>query len=543
MIFARFSRDCAVLCIASACILFAPVAHAQDTYVSALEDGAALLRAGNAQLAAQSLNRAVRLDANDSTVWDAYGILLLDTSNLPSATKCFTRALSLSAVDSLAKLGLAVCNVADAKLSDARGELTPEVTDQSPAAARLLAYVQTLSQPANTPVPDAALSPAHWPITASNDPRRPLFFRWRKDPTIHAPDVPRETLKGKVTLVAPAAATLTMATFDIDGAPAGMTNVTPCVWMWNTAEWSDGWHFVRITGTRPRGAPVVNEKWVITSNGAIPSRASRYDLSKARGLLDEVLTIYPDSRLARLARAKTALAGGLRDEARTELEAVVAEDPYFKDAAHLLRTIPPPQVPEEIWRGSRNGKRIALTFDDGPNARHTPGLLDALDAVKAPATFMIVGKQAAQYPEMVRRMAAAGHEVENHTWNHRNLRHLNDAEALKELASTKRLIFELTGTRSKFFRPPGGNIGAAAHNAARTLGLSAAMWTFEGGKAEGLPVEDMVPRFVHAAKPGAIYLIHNGTDKMEALVTAVVKALRARGYEFVRLDQLIAGKK
>jgi peptidoglycan/xylan/chitin deacetylase (PgdA/CDA1 family) len=509
--------------------------------MSALQGGVAQLRAGDAESAAISLNHAIRIDANEPHAWIAEGVLLLETSNLRAARTSFSRALVLSPGDELAETGLALCDLAGGMTVSAHRHISSQTAHGSEAAARLNRYLEALPAGGAGIEQGAALSPRHWPITASYNPSHPLCLRWNPNPRLRPPAFPRDTVSGKITLVAPLAATLAMATFDIDGSPAGMTNVAPCSWTWNTAEWPDGWHLVRITGTRNRGGAVVRETWFQTANGLKNANPTGYDVRSIRATLDAAMTIFPDARYGHLSRARIALSAGRLAEARAELEDVVGEDPYFKDAAHLLRAMPEPPVPAEVWHGPRTSKRIALTFDDGPNPLRTPTLLDVLDTLKAPATFMVVGKQAALYPDIVRRMAATGYEVENHTWNHRNLRHLSDAQVLQELASTKRLVYELTGAPTRYFRPPGGNIGSAAHKAAKTLGMSAAMWTFASGKAEGMPIEDMVPRFIRAARPGAIFLIHNGTDKMEAMVGLVVKALRARGYEFVRLDQLVGG--
>lgn len=541
MILSRFSLRCVAFCVALVPVLMTPHVSAREAYAVAVEAGASSLRAGEVAFAGQALSRAIRLDANEPTAWAAYGTLLLDTSNVRDARAAFSRALSLNPEDELAKTGLALCDLDAGNVAGARLHVPPATDEGGNAAKRLREYLDAISS-GSAPDAGAPLAPRHWPITASYNSARPMYLRWTANPGFRLPATPRETVKGRITLVAPSASSLTMATFDIDGEPAGMTNVTPCTWAWDTAQWPDGWHFIRIVGTRAQGADVVRERWVVSSNSVKRDHRSRPDLMKARTILDEALTVHPDPRVVHLSRAKAALSAGKTDEARAELEDVVGEDPYFKDAAHLLRTLPSPPLPDEIWHGSKGPKRIALTFDDGPNLRHTPLLLNVLDALKTRATFMVVGKQAVQYPDVIRRMAASGHEVENHTWNHRNLRKLSEAEALMELASTKRLVYALTGTATRFFRPPGGNIGPAAHKAAKALNMSAVMWTFASGKAEGLPVEDMVPKFVRAARPGAIFLIHNGTDKMEALVALVIKALRARGYEFVRLDELIADR-
>jgi peptidoglycan/xylan/chitin deacetylase (PgdA/CDA1 family) len=562
--FARALGAALSICLSCPC-----PARALEGYAAEVKTGLSFLRNGKPPLAVQSFAGAIRLDANEPSAWIAWGTALLHTHNIKAARNCFARAAKLDPESTHAPMGLALCDLAEGQIGSARSRLATLHT--SSPARRIVAYLDTVAGQ-ETPVdgnapldravlavraaragktadsitawrslldPPNALQPPHWPITATFDARKPIALRWSPNPTLpRPPSVPTESLRGSVLLRAATAPGVNQAFFDVDGVPAGMTNVPPYSFTWNTAEWPDGRHLLRITSTRAPDSSVIRERWVLTANDQKTPPHHYTELADIGGMLDEALTVAPDTRQAHYELAKVSLASGSA-EARDHLEAIVAEDPAYRDAAHLLRALPVKNAPAEIWRGDRTRKRIALTFDDGPNARHTPGLLDVLDRLKAPATFFVVGKQAIVYPNLVRRMAAAGHEVENHTWNHVNLTRTSEAQTLRELAATKRLIARLTGRPTRYFRPPGGNIGPEAHRAAHALDLQAVMWTFASGKSEGLPVDDMAPRFVRAAKPGAIYLIHNGTDKMETLVVQVVKALRARGYEFVRLDDLL----
>src|SRR5262249_24337215 len=100
------------------------------------------------------------------------------------------------------------------------------------------------------------------------------------------------------------------------------------------------------------------------------------------------------------------------------------------------------------------GRRVALTFDDGPDERNTGRLLDALREVHAPATFFVVGDQAMRYPELVEREADEGHLVGNHSFTHPRMEPLTPREAAAQLASTERLVEGLTGVRTPLFRAP-----------------------------------------------------------------------------------------
>lgn len=124
----------------------------------------------------------------------------------------------------------------------------------------------------------------------------------------------------------------------------------------------------------------------------------------------------------------------------------------------------------------RTPNQIALTFDDGPNPRWTPLLLDTLARHGVKATFFLIGKYAAEQPELVRRMHAAGHLVGNHTWHHPDLAITSKAQTRKELTRTNGELESILGAPVHFFRPPFGSRRPATLRIARELGLTPVMW-------------------------------------------------------------------
>ena len=107
-----------------------------------------------------------------------------------------------------------------------------------------------------------------------------------------------------------------------------------------------------------------------------------------------------------------------------------------------------------------DGSYIAMTFDDGPHPRLTPRLLDMLKARSIRATFFLIGENAAEYPDIVRRIAAEGHEIGNHTWDHPQLTKLNPAALREEIDRTSSTIAEITGKLPTVMRPPYGATSA-----------------------------------------------------------------------------------
>ena len=113
-----------------------------------------------------------------------------------------------------------------------------------------------------------------------------------------------------------------------------------------------------------------------------------------------------------------------------------------------------PTYPILYHEGAGGEHEVSLTFDDGPDPKWTPLILDILKAKNVKATFFMLGSQAEQYPRLVQRILAEGHEIGNHTYTHRNLSEASDQQIRLELNATQRLIESITGRSTTLFRPP-----------------------------------------------------------------------------------------
>ena len=126
----------------------------------------------------------------------------------------------------------------------------------------------------------------------------------------------------------------------------------------------------------------------------------------------------------------------------------------------LLTSLLPPE--RLLTRGGRTATherpRLALTFDDGPHPIHTPQLLDVLQAAHVCATFFVVGKDAQQHPDLIRRIVQEGHELGNHTWSHSEPSQTSPQQFLDETQRTDSLLYELTGMTPTAMRPPKGEL-------------------------------------------------------------------------------------
>ena len=167
-----------------------------------------------------------------------------------------------------------------------------------------------------------------------------------------------------------------------------------------------------------------------------------------------------------------------------------------------------------LTHGSDPGQ-MALTFDDGPNDPHTLHLLDVLAKHNARATFFLIGKYVRQRPDIVRAIAAAGHEIGNHTDSHPNLILVSAARLRQELSDCNKALEDSLGTKITLFRPPFGGRRPNVLRTARALGLSPVMWSVTGYDWRAKSAAEIVGKVNrqvnsrHKAQ-GEIVLLHDG---------------------------------
>lgn len=186
--------------------------------------------------------------------------------------------------------------------------------------------------------------------------------------------------------------------------------------------------------------------------------------------------------------------------------------------------------------GAADGKKIALTFDDGPHPYYTEQLLDGLKERNVKATFFVLGKHAEQYPELVKRMSEEGHLIGNHTYSHVQLGAANRETFREELVRTNRLLEELTGQEIQYVRPPYGTWDKKFE---KELNMFPVLWTIDPLDWSSRNVSGIVQRVESKAKENAIILMH---DEYKTTVTAalqIVDELQAQGYEFVTVEELL----
>jgi len=192
--------------------------------------------------------------------------------------------------------------------------------------------------------------------------------------------------------------------------------------------------------------------------------------------------------------------------------------------------------------GSRESRRVALTFDDGPDPVRTPALLDALAELGAPATFFLLGSQVEQHPELAARIAREGHEIGNHTYSHLYLPLARGTSVEGELAAADSAIRRATGIVPTLARPPYGGRSPWTVRAFARAGKRVVLWDVNSFDWKGKPAAEVAQRVLDRTRPGSIILMHDAREGGEVTVEAVkllVPALRARGFELVTVSRAI----
>jgi peptidoglycan/xylan/chitin deacetylase (PgdA/CDA1 family) len=183
-------------------------------------------------------------------------------------------------------------------------------------------------------------------------------------------------------------------------------------------------------------------------------------------------------------------------------------------------------------------RTVALTFDDGPTPRYTPRILAILARTHTPATFFMIGGQAAAHPALVRRVAAAGEEVGGHTWHHARLDRLSSAAVVAEVDCTDRLLARLAGHPVRAVRPPDGAYTKTVVELLAARGVVATLWTVDSRDWARPGVARILATVARELRPGAIVLFHDGGGDRSQTVAAlpgVLALLAGRGYRVVAL--------
>ncbi len=185
-------------------------------------------------------------------------------------------------------------------------------------------------------------------------------------------------------------------------------------------------------------------------------------------------------------------------------------------------------------------KKVALSFDAAWGNDDTEQLIQILGDYGAKATFFVVGAWVDKYPESVKQLSDAGHQIMNHSNTHPNMPSLNERQKLDELSACNNKIAEITGKVPNLFRPPYGDYDNATIETAESLEMYTIQWDVDSlDWKDNATADSIYKRVTSKVQNGSIVLFHNDAEHTPEALPRILETLKADGYEFVFIDELI----
>lgn len=181
-------------------------------------------------------------------------------------------------------------------------------------------------------------------------------------------------------------------------------------------------------------------------------------------------------------------------------------------------------------------KKVALTFDDGPNAEYTGLLLDGLKERGVHATFFVLGSEVERYPQLVRRAHEEGHLIGVHAYKHVNLRQLSDAEAMEQVDRTNAAIYRATGTYASYIRPP---YGCWKEDLDYEVQMVEVLWDIDPRDWATTSSDLVVQRVLGEVEENSIILLHDASQSSVQAAFAIIDVLQKKDYLFVTVEELL----
>lgn len=181
-------------------------------------------------------------------------------------------------------------------------------------------------------------------------------------------------------------------------------------------------------------------------------------------------------------------------------------------------------------------KKVALTFDDGPNANYTEELLEGLKERGVQATFFLLGSQVEKSPEIVKKMHEDGHLIGNHSYEHVNLSSLSDEAAMVQVDKTNEAIYKVTGEFPEYIRPP---FGCWKSNLDYKTTMIEVLWNVDPLDWKTDSAETVVKRVLKEVEEDDIILLHDASESSVSAAFRIIDELQKEGYLFVTVDEIL----
>ncbi|KAJ1956928.1 chitin deacetylase [Dispira parvispora] len=197
----------------------------------------------------------------------------------------------------------------------------------------------------------------------------------------------------------------------------------------------------------------------------------------------------------------------------------------------------------------------SLTFDDGPHPSITPVILDSLKKANVTATFFVLGEKVEKYPDMLKKVHAAGHEIAVHTWSHPHLTSISAEEIREEIRSTLDVVYETIGVKPTLIRPPYGETNEMVESIMAEFGLEAITWNVDSNDWRYAETYNDSPVAGEATKQGmlkslaginpttnGVISLHHDIHQASAYVLGdIIPAIQAKGFKLSTVQECIKG--
>ena len=206
--------------------------------------------------------------------------------------------------------------------------------------------------------------------------------------------------------------------------------------------------------------------------------------------------------------------------------------PAVAEASASSRQLP-------IYCVQRDQKMLSISFDAAWGNEDTQQLIDILGEYNVKATFFVVGEWVDKYPESVKALADAGHDVMNHSNTHAHFSQLSTDEIIADVTACNDKIEAVTGVRPTLIRPPYGEYDDHVITAIRSMGMEPIQWDVDSLDWKELSAAEITERVTTKVQPGSIVLFHNAAIHTPEALPGILEALLQEGYTFVPISELI----
>mgnify|MGYP004475040107 FL=1 len=192
-----------------------------------------------------------------------------------------------------------------------------------------------------------------------------------------------------------------------------------------------------------------------------------------------------------------------------------------------------------IYSAERSDNAVCITFDTAWGNEDMDNILAALRDAHCRATFFVTGTWASEHPEDIKKMFNEGHEIANHSENHKHMNTLSETEMLDEIKKCEDTVRNLTGQSEVLFRAPYGEYSKTLVRLCKNTGRYMIQWSLDSLDYKGLSTEEMKKRILPKLKSGDIILFHTGTDNTASALPEILSEIKSRGFVFLTAWDMI----